>query len=197
MATWGAPAATVVDPVGGTLAGATGRYEKRLADLQGVFADADAYARLLAEDPDRLHYFVEDFRREERAGDLIFGTSVLLPGKVGREFHMTRGHVHQLEDRTEIYHCLSGHGILLMERGGEVEAIELTPGTIAYVAGGWLHRSVNVGADQLVTLFCYPADSGQDYSPIERAGGMARLVVESADGGWELVENPRYTGPAA
>lgn len=186
------PSLTVVDAGTGALDGATGRYEKRLGDLEGVYSDAVAYRRLAAQEPDRLHYHVHEHRRRERPGDVIFGTSVVLPGTVGREFHLTRGHVHRLADRSEIYHCLSGRGVLLMERDGDLRAIELSPGAIAYVPGHWAHRSVNVGDDPLVTVFCYPADAGQDYAPIERRGGMARLVVRDEDAGWTLVDNPRY-----
>jgi glucose-6-phosphate isomerase, archaeal len=45
-----------------------------------------------------------------------------------------------------------------------------------------------------VTMFCYAADAGQDYSLIERAGGMATLVVQDGDGGWTTRPNPDHTG---
>ena len=106
---------------------------------------------------------------------------------------MTRGHIHALPDRAEIYHCIAGRGVMLMESpDGDVRALEMTPGAVAYVPPYWTHRSVNVGADTLITVFCYSADAGQDYGPIERAGGMRRLIVEDGQGGWRLEENPRY-----
>lgn len=182
-----------IDPDTGAMAGATRRYTKRLAELDGLYADAAAFARVAAERGDELAYEVHDHQVEERCGDLIFGTSVLYPGRVGREFAMTRGHLHQIPDRTEIYHCLRGRGVLLMQTvAGEVRAAPLEPGGVVYVAAGWIHRSVNVGADPLVTLFCYPADAGQDYAIIERAGGMRRLVVDDGAGGWTLHDNPDW-----
>lgn len=176
----------------GRLEGRTGRYEKRLSDLAGVFSDAEAFAAQCANDPDELVYVVEEFRPSEKAGDLIYGTSTLRPGRVGQEFHLTRGHLHRIPDRTEIYHCLSGHGLLLMEDlEGATTVAELRPGATAYVPPHQIHRSVNSGSEPLVTLFCYPADSGQDYDIIERSHGMAHLVV--ADGpGWTLVPNAAY-----
>ena len=94
-----------------------------------------------------------------------------------------------------MYHCVHGHGVMLMEDAdGTTDAIEMTPGTVAYVAPGWIHRSVNVGDDRFVTVFSYPADAGQDYAVIERAGGMASRVIVDDGGSWKLVPNERYTG---
>jgi glucose-6-phosphate isomerase len=188
------PAALSVD-ADGVLANATGRYEKRMRDLAGVFHDEEAFAAALERDPDELVYEVYEHRTEERAGELIFGTSILLPGRIGREFHMTRGHLHDLADRSEIYTCLRGHGLMHMETlAGETSTLELVPGTTAYVPGHWIHRSVNVGDEPLITLFAYSADAGQDYDVIARAGGMRELVVEDGKGGWTAEANPRYTG---
>jgi glucose-6-phosphate isomerase len=190
-----APAGLTVDARSGVMTGATGRYEKRLRDLDGVFQDGAAFTAALERDPDELVYEVYEHRVSERTGELIFGTSVLLPGRIGREFHVTRGHLHRLADRSEIYTCLRGHGVMLMETlDGETAAVELLPGRTAYVPGHWIHRSVNVGAEPLVTLFCYPADSGQDYDVIAAAGGMRELVVDDGAGGWRTEPNPGYTG---
>lgn len=184
------PVELALDPASGALSDATGYYEKRLGDLADVFQDEAAYRGLPA---DRLVYRVFEHRAEERPGDLIFGTSVVLSGTVGDEFNMTRGHRHAIADRTEIYHCLSGHGVLLMESpDGAVHAAELRPGVTSYVPPAWIHRSVNVGSEPFMTLFCYPADAGQDYEVIARAGGMRRLVVRDGTSGWTLRDNPRH-----
>jgi glucose-6-phosphate isomerase len=184
------PAEIALDPGTGALIDSTAFYEKRLADLVGVFRDHAAYRALPG---DRPVYRVFEQSRGEREGDLTFGTSILLPGSVGAEFHMTRGHLHVIADRTEIYHCLSGHGVLLMETlDGDVHAAELTPGVTAYVPPGWIHRSVNVGPELFSTLFCYPADAGHDYQVIAGAGGMRKLVVDDGSGRWTLVDNPDH-----
>ncbi|WP_433616224.1 glucose-6-phosphate isomerase family protein [Dactylosporangium sp. CA-139114] len=182
----------VVTPAG--LTNRTGRYEKRLADLDGLFADAGAFAARLAQEADRVIYHVDEFRPSEAAGDLITGISTLSPGKVGDEFHMTRGHIHAKHDRAEIYHCLAGHGLMLMETlDGRTVVTELRPGVIAYVPPVHIHRSVNVGDTDLVTVFCYPADAGQDYGIIARAGGMRHLAVGGTGAEpWRLEENPNY-----
>lgn len=184
--------AATIDPETGRLVGATGHYQKFVRDLAGVFADGAAFAELLDADPDRLVYEVYEARRTTEPGDLVYGTSILAPGRVGSEFHMTRGHMHELADRVESYYCLRGHGLLLLETlAGETEAVELRPGVVAYVPPARIHRSVNVGETPLATLFCYPADAGHDYEIVAAAHGMRRLAVASADG-WELMPNPRH-----
>jgi len=185
----------VVDPPTGALEGSTSTYEKRLGDLEGLYLDAEAFATRAADEADTIVYTVHDLRPSERTGDVIVGTSSLEPGRIGDEYYMTRGHLHAIADRPEVYHCVHGHGVMLMEdETGTTDAIEMTPGTVAYVAPGWIHRSVNVGDERFVTVFTYPADSGQDYDVIADAGGMASRVVVDGDDGWKIVDNGRYTG---
>lgn len=180
----------------GALRGRTGGYEKRLGDMAGVYRDQAAYRAALGEHgADHVVYRVEEHRADSGPGALVIGTSTLLPGRYGDEFALTRGHLHRKPDRAELYHCLSGEGVLLLETlDGRREAVALTPGAAVHVPGHWVHRSVNTGTDPLVTLFCYPADAGQNYELIERAGGMAQLVVEDRAGGWTTRPNPDHTG---
>ncbi|WP_432840053.1 glucose-6-phosphate isomerase family protein [Dactylosporangium sp. CA-092794] len=180
----------------GTMNGRTGGYDKAFGDLRGVYHDEAAYGEALRErGSDSLAYRVEEHRNAAGPGALIIGTSTLLPARVGAEFALTRGHLHAKSDRAELYHCLSGHGVLLLESlSGESRAIAITPGQAVHVPGEWVHRSVNVGTEPFVTLFCYAADAGQDYGLIADAGGMAQLVVCDPDGGWTTRPNPRHTG---
>jgi len=107
---------------------------------------------------------------------------------------MTRGHLHAVADRSELYVGLTGHGVMILETvEGATEVVEISPGKAVYVPGHWVHRSVNVGTERFVTLFCYAADAGQDYSIIERAGGMRSLVVRDGDS-WCTRPNPDHRG---
>ena len=187
------PASAVIAPATGEMTGRTRRYQKRWNDLAGLFFDQIAFADLARLRGQDIAYQVDEFRPSERAGDLIFGTSTLYPGKVGQEYAFTRGHIHAVGDRPEIYHCQSGYGVMLMELAdGTVHAAEMRPNSVAYVPPHWIHRSVNIGAEPLVTLFCYPADAGQDYDIIAQSGGMRDLIVDDGAGGWQQVPNPRY-----
>lgn len=185
--------AGVIDADAFTLTGRTGRYIKRVEDLAGLYRDADAFEAWRDSDPAAEAYRVDEFRPSEDEGDLIYGLSVLRPGKIGREYAMTRGHLHAKSQCAETYQCLSGHGLMLMETvPGETHVVELRPGDVAYVPPHFIHRSVNVGDVDFVTLFTYPADSGQDYEIISRAQGMHHIAVATEEGGWTLEENPDY-----
>ena len=190
------PVALTLSPEQGTLGGSNARYEKRLSDLVGLYRDTAAFELLLGQDDGEPVYWVESSQTEEGPGGLITGISVLEPGKVGDEFFMTRGHLHAISDRSELYLGLSGHGVMVLETvSGESTVVEVRPGQAVYVPGNWVHRSVNVGTERFATLFCYAADAGQDYSIIERAGGMKSLVVDQK-GQWESRPNPDHRGYA-
>ncbi len=179
----------------GRLVGAAGAYDKRWGDLGGVYLDEEAYREVVRlGGADRLAYHVDESRDDQRPGALIIGTSTLLPGLVGEEFAMTRGHLHAKSDRSEMYHCVSGRGLMLLDTlDGENRALEMSAGDIVYVPGEWVHRSVNVGDVPFVTVFCYSADAGQDYQVISDAGGMSHVIVRDGDT-WVRHPNPRHTG---
>lgn len=180
----------------GVIEGRSGGYDKLLGDLGGVYADEEAFRAAVREHgAGRLAYHVDEHRGADGPGALIIGTSTLLPGRIGAEFAMTRGHLHAKADRAEMYHCFSGRGVMVLETlSGESQVIPLTPGEAVHVPGHWIHRSVNVGTEPFVTLFCYAADSGQDYGLIADAGGMAQLVVTDGADGWTTRLNPRHVG---
>lgn len=187
------PVRCSVDVGSGRLAGGSGRYEKRLSDLAGLYAEAVAYDALLRDGGDRIVYAVEDLRPSSAPGDMIFGVTRMAPGTVGDEFFLTRGHIHATANRPEIYYGESGTGLMVMESpAGETRIVEIGPRVVCYVPPFWIHRSVNVGPDDLVMTFAYPADSGQDYDIIARSGGMAQRILRTADGGWRAVPNASY-----
>jgi glucose-6-phosphate isomerase, archaeal len=187
------PASLVVRIADGRMDGATGRYEKRLSELAGLYLHTAVHAAAVEQRGDPVVYTVEDFRPSARAGDMIFGVTRMLPGKIGDEFYLTRGHIHAKADRPEIYHGQAGRGLMLLESPeGETRVIEIAANTVCYVPPYWIHRSINVGTDDLVMAFSYPADAGQDYGIIARSNGMRKHVLDDGKGGWILVDNPDY-----
>lgn len=169
---------------------------RRLSDLKGQFLDQSAFeARLAAENP--VLYEVFDIKRPEVAGEHLYGLSMVHPGKVGEEYYMTKGHFHAILDTSEVYYCLQGEGMMVMEtQGGEWAVEALRPQKVLYVPPGWAHRSVNTGRDEtLVTFFVYPANAGHDYGSIEKQG-FRKLVVER-NGTLQVIDNPRWLPPEA
>jgi glucose-6-phosphate isomerase len=172
-----------------------GRHLRRhLSALRGYFADGAAYEALLAVQGDVLLYEVLEMDRPTVAGEVLHGTSILHPGKVGDEYFMTKGHFHAVLETGEVYHCLAGDGMMVMETPEGAWAVErFRPGTVLYVPPRWAHRSVNTGRDaDLVTLFAYPGNAGHDYATIE-GRGFRKLVVER-DGAPAVIDNPRWRG---
>ena len=191
-----APSLHHLSPEDGTLSGRSHRYEKRLSELAGLYAEEAAFAAALAAG-DRVVYAVEDYRPSGARGDLCFGVTHMQPGRIGAEFFMTRGHIHAVANRPETYRGEAGRGVILMESpDGQVVTLEITLGATVYVPPYWIHRSVNVGTEPLAMSFVYPADSGQDYGIIARSNGMKMRIV--ADGaGWKAVPNPDWRARTA
>jgi glucose-6-phosphate isomerase len=177
----------------GALQGASNRYVKSYRDLSGLYEDEAAFARLVAEKGDEVAYEVTDYKPSADAGDMIIGVTRMEPGLVGREFYMTRGHIHARPNRPEMYYGEAGHGVMLLESpAGEIRTVEIGARTMCYVPPFWIHRSVNVGKDAMVMTFAYPADSGQNYDIIAKAGGMKSRIVVDGNGGWKVVDNSSY-----
>lgn len=170
---------------------ATPSLKRSLSSMNGVYADGDAFNSLLR-GTNPLVYEFYDMGNPETPQEIAFGTSIVYPGKVGDEYFMTKGHFHTILETAEVYYCLQGHGLMLMESPeGDVQVQELTPGEAVYVPGRYAHRSVNVGSDgPLVTFFSFRADAGHDYGTIETRG-FRKLAVERS-GKWALVDNPRW-----
>ncbi len=117
------------------------------------------------------------------------GLTIMKPGKVGREYHMTKGHFHESASADEYYFCLGGRGMIVMQSAeGEVRHMPLNEGEGVYVPSGWAHRTVNVGAEDFILLAIFPKDAGHDYGSIEERG-FKSIVVE-VDGKPEVVDNP-------
>lgn len=164
--------------------------ERRLSALRGQFLDLESYDAMLSVE-DRLIYEVYEIKRPEVEGEMLMGVSIVHPGKVGREFFMTKGHFHSVLDTAEVYYCLRGEGYMVMETPQGDTAVEpLSPGRVLYVPPRWAHRSVCTSRQEdLVTFFVYPGNAGHDYGTIERQG-FRKLVMDGVNGP-EIIDNPR------
>lgn len=165
--------------------------QRRLSQMAGMYAD-EAAQRAAVEAGDPLIYEFYELGAPEHGGDLAFGTSICYPGKVGREYYMTKGHFHTILDTAEVYYTLSGEGCMLTESPeGDVVLHTLAPGKALYVPKRYAHRSINTGSVPLVTFFVFRADAGHDYGTIETKG-YRKLVLEGEDGKPVLVDNPKW-----
>ncbi len=163
-----------------------------LSQMRGMFADDEAYEKMLREHGDVLVYEFHEMGVPEERGKLAFGCSITYPGKVGNEYFMTKGHFHTILDTAEIYYCFGGHGYMLMENPeGDWLACELTPGRALYVPQRYAHRSINVDpAEPLRTFFVFDADAGHDYGTIETKGYRKLLIDQK--GQPVIIDNPKW-----
>jgi glucose-6-phosphate isomerase len=165
--------------------------KRTLRDLDGFFADRQATENMLKSGQDPIIYEVYESLQPHEDGHLNFGTTILYPGKIGKQFYMTKGHFHLKQASSEVYLGLSGEGLILLQRKiGNSECLRMTQGDLIYVPPGWGHRTVNVGAEKLVFFFTYQADAGHDYESVEKQG-FSKLVIEE-HGRIEVVDNPGF-----
>lgn len=166
------------------------REDRQLSDLKMMFHDKPAISEILAEG-DPLIYEIWYHPFETSKSDMALGVTRLLPGAIGAEYHMTKGHIHERDDQPEIYFCIQGQGYLLLQTlDGEFRAEPWRPGAISHIPPMWAHRVVNTGDDMLVFVASYHLSAGHDYAPIIEKG-FRKLVLQSAEGP-TLVDNQRW-----
>lgn len=160
---------------------------RRVSDLAEMFSDQQAVQEIL-KNGDRLVYDIQYYPFITSKSDMALGVTRIQPGKVGDEYHMTKGHFHERDDQPEIYFCVQGTGYLLMETiDGEFISQPWKPGTITHIPPMYAHRVVNTGNDVLFFVASYHISAGHNYGPIA-SQGFAQLVVER-DGQPSLAPN--------
>jgi glucose-6-phosphate isomerase, archaeal len=183
------PEGVGIDALTGAVTPCTGEYTKRLSEFRNVYRDDKALDELMAAEGDLVTYKVVEYRAE--GSDIFFGTTTMMPGRVGDEYFMTRGHYHARIDRGEIYYTQSGQGMLVLQsRDGKTREVEMKPGVCAFIPPDWAHRSINTGKTPLVFVWCCSQDAGHDYAEIATQG-MRRLVVEK-NGAAICIPNPKF-----
>ncbi len=169
------PAPLRLGPDGDLVGGDVARSRRCIGDLRGVFADDVAWSAL---DPGTLAYEVASYCPvpEGTEGGLFFGFTRIMPGFVGDEYFMTKGHFHDHRDRSEYYWCTEGEGwLVLMNEDGQSRIERLSRGGVSYIPARTAHRMVNVGTAPLGFGACWPADSGHDYETISQNGFGVRI----------------------
>ncbi len=185
------PFVTEVNFATGALSAPGYILQRKLSDMANMYADPDEAARVLAEEGDRLVYEVQGVELPAEEGQIPHCTTRILPGRIGDEYHMTKGHYHARREQGEVYFGLHGRGCLVMQtESGETSMQQMVAGSAAYVPPFWAHRTVNVGDVDFVFFSVWEARAGHDYGTIERDG--FRVLVVLRDGQPAVVDNPKY-----
>jgi glucose-6-phosphate isomerase len=147
-----------------------------LSDLRGRFVDTVAYEQALSKD-DSVVYTICALEQPPGEGQLNLAVGLILPGKIGMEYFMTKGHFHAWRPAAEFYIGLSGEGCLLLEsEGGSQAKWSLRPNSAVYVPGNTAHRTMNT-ATVLWFPCIYPTQSGHDYATIAQQN-FHHVVIE-------------------
>lgn len=157
---------------------------RRMSDLEGLFADTEAW-RAASGGDDPTVYTVSSSPVPETGRELPQSITSIAPGDCGGELFMTKGHQHP-DAQGEIYLGLAGVGGLLMFDGQQHRWLDMEPGVIGYIPPGWAHRSVNTGAETYRFLAVYPGCAGHDYGWVLEHGMGKR--AHRSPGGFELVD---------
>jgi glucose-6-phosphate isomerase len=170
--------------------------KRRLSELRGAFADTAAYAAALR-DGDPVIYMVAAVEPAEGDGQLHYGLGVLMPGRVGAEYYLTKGHLHAWRPAAEVYIGLSGEGAMLLEdeQTGESSLVPLRANSAVYVPGSAAHRTINTGDTPLVYIGVYPAAAGHDYGAI--AERNFQKVLAAIDGQPTLIDRGAFMASLA
>jgi glucose-6-phosphate isomerase len=165
--------------------------QRRLSSLKGCFADEAAFAAALAEG-DPVLYATSGVETVSGDGQLHYVIGTIEPGKVGDEYHLTKGHIHAWRPAAEVYIGLRGEGMMLLqdEESGECVALPLTAERVVYVPGHTAHRTINTGREPLVYWGVLSSAAGHDYSSV--AERNFALVVVEVDGRPEVIERTTY-----
>jgi glucose-6-phosphate isomerase len=170
------PFSAAIDLAEGAMTDFTRRTERKASSMRGHYADKAALERLIAAG-DPLHYEVFEKPVPEEYGHLMYCISKLLPGMVGDEYFMTKGHYHSVLQTGEIYLCLRGSGLMIMKtKDGAFASEPMSRGSMVYVPPYWAHRSVNTGNEPLVSFCVYNAEAGHNYGDIETEGFVKRVL---------------------
>ena len=164
----------------GQFSGGEAQTRRTLGELAGIFSDNEIAKGLFA---DRIVY--ETFGSPpdiDGTPRLLYATTVLQPGKVGREFFMTRGHFHEDPLRGELMFTLGGQGaLILMDRNRQTWKEDMQKGSVHDIDGRFAHRVANTGAEPLVFLVAWMSDCGHDYESI-RENGFGSILIEGPAG---------------
>lgn len=163
--------------------------DRKVSDLARMFYNQEA-VRGIIDTGDRLVYQIRYYPFITSRSDMALGTTIIYPGKVGDEYHMTKGHFHESDDQPEIYHCVQGEGFLQLEsRDGDYHAVPWKAGTITHIPPQYAHRVINTGSSPLVFVASFHVAAGHNYRLVEQRG-FRNVIVERGGKAVEI-PNPR------
>ncbi|UCD03817.1 MAG: cupin domain-containing protein [Candidatus Woesearchaeota archaeon] len=131
---------------------------RTLKDMKDCYSDQEEVNEILKHyNPLIYEVFIK------KTPNIDYGLNIMKPGVIGKEYYMTKGHVHK-KPSAESYLLLEGKGKIVIQNKEEAKVIDLIKNEEVIVPEGYAHRLVNVGDKPLKVLTIYEPDAGHDYS---------------------------------
>jgi glucose-6-phosphate isomerase len=159
---------------------------RKIGDMAGYFQDERAYRAL---DPNVMMYKYAPCEFDT----LSYVVTELLPGAVGDEYFMTKGHFHATIERPGIYTTFTGFGVLILQPKDENAPVMFSPmekGTLCYIPPYTGHRVANIGNEKIIYTGTTTTDAGWSYGVIKEKG-FKYLIVKS-DRKADIIPNPKW-----
>ena len=102
-----------IDLINKTISNPDSHIVRKLSSMEGQYLDEDSYDEIVKKE-DTMLYEVYEKLVSEKEGELTQGLTIIHPGKVGKEYFMTKGHFHSVLETAELYYCFKGHGFMMM-----------------------------------------------------------------------------------
>lgn len=121
------------------------KLSRTLHGLQSVYQDHREVQRILKkENPLVYEIFIA------KRGNIKYGLTIINPGKVGKEYHMTHGYKNK-KPYTERCRLIEGQGKLILQ-GKTQKVVNLQPHKPVTIPKNHAHRIVNTGSSKLKVL---------------------------------------------
>ncbi len=148
-------------------------YDKKivikLSDMEGYFADKDAYQRMLKKNPTVYKVY------RKIINGIELSLTILHPGKVGKQHFMTRGHYH-LKPYLELMMLLKGKGIFVEKKGKKIIKTNLEKNKVYVLLPDYAHRTVNTGNKEMEFITVQKAGAGHNYKKFKKEA-MEKIIV--------------------
>ncbi|MEK7178452.1 MAG: glucose-6-phosphate isomerase family protein [Patescibacteria group bacterium] len=151
--------------------------------------------------PDPVYYVwryvhLENDEKKIKAADLLFGLTLVPPGKIDDEFVKTAGHCHVLYP--EVYEVLHGHAYFLIQSFDKelkniksIYLIEAGPGEKIIIPPDFGHNMINVFSEPLLTANWVSEKATHDYIPYKTNHGASYYFLDNGNL-IDIVKNPSY-----
>ncbi len=162
---------------------------RRVTQLTEQFSDQAAVKNAISQgDPIVYEIYHHLFLTDK--SDMAMGMSVISAGTVGKEYYMTKGHIHERDDQAEIYYCVQGIGLILLDDlQDDFQALPFSNGTAVHIPPQYAHRVVNTGSVPLIFVSAFHQAAGHAYDQVAKKG-FAKIVIDE-NGKPELRSNPQ------